>query len=361
MNARLPLPLLGMMFILSIFSGCKKDDDNPVPVPPEPFSNGAFISNEGTFGLSNASVSFHDFGGDSVRNGIFSEVNHRPLGKLLQSMHLANGNAYMVLNLSDTIVVADAGTFKETGVITGLSLPRYMTSYNGKGYITQWGEGGVVKTVDMTSGAVLKTIPVGTGPEQVSYVNGRIVVCNGGGYTVDSTLSVIDPQGDSVVQTVYVGHNPKGLVTDRSNNVWVLCFGYIKYDSAFNIVLETPSKLVRLSAQSFQKTAEFIISSTKHPQYIGVSKDKFKVFYGGGFGFNGIYAMDISATEPPAEPLIDGSRYFYGFGVFGGNGQIFALDAGDFVTPGTMYRYDDQGNEIKSYRVGIAPNGVWFQ
>jgi len=350
-----------ILIAFTLIQGCKKDDNPPVYNPAGPFADGAFISNEGTFGLANASVSFHDFGGDSIRNGIFTEVNHRPLGQLLQSMYLANGQVYMVLNLSDTIVIANSDTFKETGVITGLSSPRYMTSYNGKGYITQWGENGSVKVVDLATRAIIKTIAVGTGPEQIAYANGRILVCNGGGYTVDSTVSVIDPQTDNVVQQINVGHNPKGLVTDRNNNVWVLCYGYIKYDSAFNVILETPSKLVKLTAQSLQKSAEFILSNTMHPQYIGISKDKFKVYYGGGFGFSGIYAMDINATEPPVLPLIDGTKYFYGFGVFATNGQIFALDAGDYVTPGMLYRYDDQGNLIKSYRVGVAPNGVLFR
>ncbi|MDP1623734.1 MAG: hypothetical protein Q8M08_15515 [Bacteroidales bacterium] len=348
------------IILFTLIVGCKKNDDI-VYNPAGPFSNGAFISNEGTFGQTNASVSFYDFNGDSVRKSVFATVNKHPLGQLLQSMYLVNNKVYMVLNLSDTIAVANGYDFQEAGYITGLSSPRYMTAFNGKGYITQWGENGVVKVADLGTNTVLRTIDVGTGPEHAILINGNILVCNGGAYGRDSTISVIDPVIDKVVQTVVVGDNPKEMTIDKNNDVWVICYGYIKYDSAFNIILETPSKLVRLSGQTFQKTGDFIISATQHPQHIDISKDKSFIYYGGGFGYAGIYAMDITAANTPSSPLVDGSKFFYGFNVNPVNGEIYTLDATDFTTPGILRRYSPQGSFIKQYVVGVAPNGVLFK
>jgi hypothetical protein len=350
-------------FIIVVLSGGCRKTDNTNYTPTGPFANGAFISNEGTYGQSNASVSFYDFTGDSIRNSVFTAVNKHPLGQLLQSMYVANGKVYMILNLSDTVEVVNAKDFKETGIITGLNSPRYMTSYSNKGYITQWGEGGVgmVNVVDLRTNNILATIEVGTGPEQAIVANGKILVCNGGAYTVDSTISVINPQKDIVDQTIEVGHNPKEMVIDKNNNIWVLCYGYIKYDESFNIILETPSKLVKISGQTFQKAGEYIISATMHPQHIDISKDRSTVYYGGGFGYAGIYAMDINSTVTPSTPLVDGSKLFYGFNVNPGNGEIYALDATDFMTPGSLLRYSPQGNLIKEYVVGVAPNGALFK
>lgn len=346
--------------IVASFTGCVKEDE-AVYIPAGPYDNGAFIVNEGTFGQANASVSFYNFTGDSVQNSVFTLVNKHPLGQLLQSMYALNGKVYMVLNLSDTVAVANVGDFKQTGIIAGLSSPRCMTSYNGKGYVTQWGENGVVKVVDLSSNKILRTIKVGMGPEQAILTNGNILVCNGGAYDHDSTISVIDAATDKVVQTIEVGDNPKEMVIDKNNDIWVICYGYIKYDGSFNIILETPSKLVRLSAQTYQKAAEFIISATQHPQHIDISKDKSVVLFGGGFGYAGIYAMDITSLAIPVTPLIDGSKYFYGFNVNPVNGEIFALDATDFTTPGILFRYTAQGNPVKQYTVGVAPNGVLFR
>ncbi len=348
------------MLIITFVTGCAKNSEPPYN-PAGPYAKGAFIVNEGTYGQANASVGFYDFKSDSVSNSIFTIVNKHPLGKLLQSMYAVNGNVYMMLNLSDTVIVASTDDFKETGAITGLSSPRYMTSYNGKGYITQWGEEGVVKVIDLGSNSILRTIKVGMGPEQAIVANGTILVCNGGAYDHDSTVSVIDPTIDKVIQTVMVGDNPKELVIDKNKDIWVVCYGYIKYDAMFNIILETPSKLVKLSGESFQKVAEYNISPKRHPQHIDISNDKSTIYFGGGFGYAGIYAVNIDAPVIPGSPLVDGSKYFYGFNVNPVNGEIYTCDAVDFTSPGILLRYSADGNLIKEYTVGVAPNGILFK
>ncbi len=347
--------------LLVVLSNACEKEDNPEYSPVWPYANGAFISNEGTFGQANASVSYYDYSGDSITNYIFTKENDQSLGRVLQSMYYVSGNVYMVLNLSDTVAVANGHDFKRTGTITGLSSPRYMTSFNGKGYITQWGESGVVKVVDLGTNAVIRSIVVGTGPEQAIVAGGNVLVCNGGAYDRDSTVSVINPAKDQVVQTIVVGDNPKEMAVDKNNDIWVLCYGYIKYDGSFNIILETPSKLVKLSGQTYEKIAEYIISATRHPQHIDVSNDKSTVYYGGGFGFAGIYAMDINSTTTPSAPLVDGDKFFYGFNVNPGNGEIYALDATDYTSKGLLLRYTSQGNLINQYAVGVAPNGALFR
>jgi hypothetical protein len=357
MKTTLNILIVGLLLMASVTS-CKKNDD-PVYTPAGPYANGAFIVNEGTYGMANASVSYYDFAGDSVRNSIYTAVNNHPLGRLLQSVYISNGFAYMMLNLSDTVVVTSVDNFKDAGTITGLSSPRFMTSYSNKGYITQWGENGVVKVVDLNLHTVLRTVKVGAGPEQAIVAGGNILVCNGGAYAADSTISVINPANDKVVLTVQVGYNPKEMAVDKNSDIWVICYGYVEYDSNFTITKELPSKLVKLSGQDYHKVSEFTISATSHPQHIDISYDRSTVYYGGGFGFSGIYAMDVNASALPTAPLI-GTKMFYGFNVNPANGEIYALDAGDFTTPGTLFRYSSQGNLIKQYSTGIAPNGVAF-
>ena len=350
--------IAAILILAGVISSCKKTETTSY-TSSGPFANGAFISNEGTYGHPNASVSYFDFAADSVRKSIYSIVNNHSLGQLLQSIYISNGKAYMVLNLSDTVAITTVDDFKSAGFITGLNSPRYMTSYNNKGYITQWGDSGVVKVVDLNLHTILSTIKVGTGPEFALLTGGNILVCNGGAYDVDSTISVINPITDKVTQTIQVGHNPKEMVADKNNNIWVVCYGYIKYDLNYNIILETPSKLVKLSGQNYQKLGEFIISQHSHPQHIDISMDKATVYYGGGYGFTGIYAMNITSVALPATPLI-GTKDFYGFNVNPRNGDIYALDATDYTSHGIMFRYSSDGTLEKQYSTGITPNGVAF-
>ena len=115
-----------------------------------------------------------------------------------------------------------------------------------------------------------------------------------------------------------------------------------------------------MSGQDYHKVVEYIISQTQHPQHIDISNDKSIVYYGGGFGFSGIYAMSITATSLPAAPFID-NKMFYGFNVNPVNGDIYTLDAGNFTDTGMLYRYSSLGSLIRQYSVGIAPNGVAFR
>ena len=60
---------------------------------------------------------YYDFAGDSVRNDIYTQVNKHALGKLLQSMYINSGKAYLVLNMSDTIRVTTVDDFKDAGTL----------------------------------------------------------------------------------------------------------------------------------------------------------------------------------------------------------------------------------------------------
>jgi YVTN family beta-propeller protein len=212
----------------------------------------------------------------------------------------------------------------------------------------------------MSTNSVISTIDVGDGPEDIKLINGKIWVANSGGYGVDSTISVIDPTTDVVEKTIVVGDCPKEIVQDANLNLWVLCYGSIVYDANWNIASQTPSKLVKVSASTFQKVSEIIISDTQHPQHLDISNDKKTLYYGGGYAFAGIYSVSTSATSVSSSPLIDGTKYFYGFNVNPATGELYALEAPTFTSAGKMYKYNSSGSLSKQYNVGVGPNGIIF-
>ena len=346
-----------MLIMVLFFSSCKKDK-NTIIEPEGIYSNGAFISNEGTFGSGNSSISFLDFDSDIVLNEIFAVTNNRPLGDVLQSIKLINDNLYCVVNASNKIEVVKADDFSEFGVIEGLDNPRYITTEKNKLYISEWGNGGQIKVLDPATRIQMKTIEVGTGPEGILANNNLIWVANGGGYLVDSTVSVINTTTDEVIATIVVGYNPKEMVLDADGNVWVICNGYIEYDANWNIASESPSKLVKVSASSLEVLLEIEISNTLHPQHIDISKDRKTIYYGGGFGVAGIYS--INYTNYLNTQIIGSDKYFYGFNVNPDNGDIYGLEAPSFTENGNLLRYNASGEFIKQYEVGIGPNSVVF-
>ena len=345
------------IFISLIFLTNACDDSNDTVSGI--FSDGVFITNEGTYSAGNGSVSYYSYTNDTLTNGIFNSVNNRVLGDVVQSLTVHNHKAYIVVNGSNKIEVATSNDFIEFGVITEVTSPRYFLGINNnKGYVSQWGENGVIKVIDLSALAVTKTITVGAGPEQLIYHNNYIYVANSGGLSNDNTISVIDPSTDELIKTITLdGDSPRDFAIDANGDLWVLCNGYIQYDyTDWSVVSETASKLIRINPTTNEVVQTIIISETQHPTCLEASKNGNNLFYGGGYGFQGIYKMSISDTEVPSTPLLD--KYFYGFNVNKETGNIFAMEAPSFTANGTLWRYDVNGTELGSYEAGIGPNGA---
>ncbi len=355
MIKRVTQTLLYLTVGLFIFSSCSKDDDTPSGI----YSNGAFIINEGNFGHSNASVSFFNFSTDSITNQIFYKANGRDLGDVLNSMAIYNGKAYMVLNNSHKVEIANASDFKQAGVIENLESPRYIAFSGNKAYISMWKDAvsqGAIAVADLSTNAIIKTITVGTGPEGMLVVNSQLWVANCGGYVSDSTIMVIDLSKDTVIKTIVVGVNPQQLVTDKNGNIWVLCSGSADWQDSSN---DKPSKLVKIKPSDYTIEKTFEIGKNVHPQYLAISNDKNSLYYGAGYGYNGICKFNIDASSLPTQSFIEG--YFYGFSVNPKNGEVYVFDAKDYKSNGEMTRYDKDGKKIKTYTVGLIPKFAIFQ
>jgi len=337
-----------------IITSCEKDDDTITGV----FSDGIFITNEGAYGAGNGSVSFYSYKGDNVTNNIFNATNNRSLGDVVQSLTVFNSRAYIVVNASNKVEVVQDYDFVETGTISDLTNPRYFIGINkSKGYISQWGEEGVVKVIDLTALEVTKTIEVGTGPEHLIYHNNNVYVANSGGYGLDNTISVIDPSTDAVIKTISLdGDSPRDFTVDANGDLWVLCYGYVEYDYiTYDIVSETASKLVRINPTTNEVAQTITINENQHPTCLESDKSKTNIYFGGGFGYQGIYKMAITETTAPTTPLLN--KYFYGFNINPETGNIFAMEAPSFTANGTLCRYTEDGTELGSYEVGVGPNG----
>lgn len=161
------------------FSSCKEE------VPKRPFENptliskGAFVTSEGNFQWGNASVTYYDFT-DSTANAtdLFAQKNNKPLGDICQSMYIHNSKAYLVLNNSSKIEVADAGSFVSIATIKGLVSPRYFLPVSdSKAYVTDL-YANSVQVVDLLQNKVVKQIPLHGWTEELLLHNGKVYVTN---------------------------------------------------------------------------------------------------------------------------------------------------------------------------------------
>ena len=336
------------LLLIIFFSSCSKD--NPTPLAYDSlYENGYFVTNEGTFGNGNASISFVDENG-FVENDVFISNNSFSLGDIVQSMSIINSNAYIVVNNSAKIEVASVDSMKSIATIDAGS-PRYIAKVSdNKAYITDWSINGV-HILDLNSNNINSTINCGIGPEAIAVSNGYAYVCNVGGWGLDNTISIINISNDMVEKTLTVGDKPNSIVVDVSGAVWVLCGGYTEYDPTdWSIISQTAGSLVKIVNNNIELTYNFDVGYSPGDLVIN---DAGTDLY---FSNNGVYSMSISDLQLPTMPVIN--RSFYGLGY--NDGYIYGTDAVDYVQQGWSFRYTSNGNIIDSIQVGIAPGGYCF-
>ncbi len=342
--------------IATTFLSCEKDDSRP---DKRGYAKGVFISCEGSFNAGNGSVSWYDTDSLAVVNNLFSLVNGRPAGDVVQSFSIAGDYGVIVANNSHKIEVVNLETFESASTITGFSYPRYFVySGNGSGYLSNGSFDGQVYKIDLAGGEITDTIEVGQGPERMVISGNHLFVANSGGWGFDNTVSVIDIMSDQVVSTIEVGDIPVAIVADRNNDIWVLCRGKVVYNETWTeIIEETDSKLVRINATNLEADRHVVTGSKGdwfNPSWMTVNPEKDELWFGEA---GGIYRMSIDDTVQPAEPYI--AEIFSYAAKDPVSGLIFALEITDYNSPGLLHVYN--GDDLHSIiETGIAPGEITF-
>jgi len=339
-----------LVFIIIIFlSSCKKKEIGPQRLDGTSYNkeagNKLIIGCEGNFGVGNASLTLYNTATKSITNNLFNTQNNMPLGDVLQSSALFNGDLYVVVNNSNKVEVIDTATFISKGTITGLTSPRYFLGVSStKAYVTDL-YANAITVVNPSTFQVTGSIATAAWTEQLLLHNNKVYVTQKG---TDQIL-VIDSNSDLISDSITVGREPNSLVIDAFQNLWVLCSGGVD---------ETHPELVKINTTSNTVTATFSFNS------INESPNSLRIDTSGTFLFylnNDVYKHSISTTNISSTPFISsGNLTYYGLGVSPFNNEIYLADAIDYVQPGRVYRYDAFSNLIDTLAVGFIPQDFTF-
>ena len=343
---------MGLMLFVSAFVSCS-DDDTP-DEPKGAFEDGYFITNEGPFQNGTGTITFVGDDGTVVQNA-YRGVNGEDLGNIVNSMHLDDEQAYIVVNNSNRIVIADRFSLERTTVIEGGEVmnPRHFRTTGGKGYFSQWGDpfdptDDKVQIVDLSTMSLSGSVGVGEGPERMLLDGDRLYVCLKGGFGQNNALSVIDTGSDQLIQNIQVGDVPGSLAKDDAGNLWVLCEGKPAFTGD-----ETIGRLAKVNTQDFSvQFFDFVLG--EHPAQL--SFDSGNLYY----NLNGmVYEMDPSASSLPSSPLNGLGGFYYYMTV--SNGELYGTDAKDFASEGELKVFNVRsGSLVESIPAGIIPGYIAF-
>jgi YVTN family beta-propeller protein len=334
-----------------VFTSCDKDDDKP----EGEFASGVFVVNEGNFTEADGTISFFDPSSKTVKEDLFGSINDgRALGSVVQSVKVDGDLAYIVVNNSNKVEVVNANTFVSEYTLEDVKLPRYFTTFNGKGYLTEWvsfSDPGRVAVINLNNHSIETTITTDFGAENIIAANGKLFVSN----NFTNTVSIIDPVSNEVIDAVEVGNGPGEFAIDKENKLWVICGG--GYDMDYNPLNDGALYRINTTTNEVDKT---ILLNTNVSSKMVMNKSRDVFYYYKGKNIYDIFIADETAS---GEALIAGTDVvgFYGIGFDAKNEIIYAADAKGFSGNGIVYRYQTDGTLIDTFDAGRGPNGFVFK
>lgn len=343
-----------LVFCSLSFVSCNSDDNGDSVNPDQNNkSNSVLIINEGGFGNSNGTITEINLENEQIEHDVIGKANNGiSSGDVIQSVYRYDGKLYLVSNGDNKIRIFNESDYVQTGVIeSNLASPRYMLIHNSKIYVTNWNSDfntgiteSFVSVFDLNTLEFIKKIDTDDGTEKIHFDNERFWVTN----YLSNTVEIFKEESTSIESSIEVFQGPNGIV-EMDEEIVVLCQGSFGGNSGF---------LYQFDKSTLSKTDSFAINSGLNGHLIKGPDDKF--YYSANlriFASSFESGIDLSADELSISSTE--ITFLYGMGVQS-NGNIWIADAGDFSTAGKVHQFDSNGELLKSYSSGIAPNGFLF-
>ena len=364
----------------TVFYSCRDDNESIIPSDQTKVTDenteltsvsGFFLLNEGNMGSNKATLDYFDYKSKIYSKNIFAERNPgvvMELGDVGNDIQIYGNKLYAVINNSNMVEVMDVETAEH---ITSITVPNcryivfskgfaYVSSYAGPIKIDPNARLGYVAKIDTTSMIVTDTCIVGYQPEEMVIKNNKLYVANSGGYRVpnyDNTVSVINLETFTETKKITVGINLHRMEADDYGNIYVSSRGDYYYTSSKTYIIDSESeqvtKVMDLPVSEMTLCGDSLYIYSTEWSYITNSNTT-------------SYAIVNTKTQAVVSKhfITDGTEAEietpYGIAVNPITKEIFVTDAKDYVTPGTLYCFSQQGEKKWSVTTGDIPAHIVF-
>ena len=361
-----------------VLTGCRKDVV-VFPVEEEQKGDtmhtefvGFYLLNEGNMGSNKATLDYYDYGTATYSRNIYAEANPdvpKELGDVGNDLKIYGGRLYAVINCSNKVEVMDAKTAKRIGQV---DIPncRYITFEGNYAYVTSYAgpvsldashaQIGYVARFDTATLAIDGQCLVGYQPDELAAVDGKLYVANSGGYMVpdyDSTVSVIDIASFTEVKRITVAKNLWRVRADRYGKLWVSSRGDYYDTEAKLYCIDTKTDAVVDSLDVAVSALDIVGDSL----YVcATAWDYINYEEVVSYAIVDVRTREVLTTNFITDGTEEQIQKPYGIKVHLLTREIYVTDAKNYVTPGALHCYGQDGEQKWSVRTGDIPAQISF-
>ena len=357
---------LWLLLMLLLAYACRTDDDIVLPMTDDlgrhtaTAVDGMYVLCEGNMGANKATLDYLDLSGDTVRywKNIFPSRNPQQvmmLGDVGNDCQIYGSRLWLVINCSNKVEVCTADSAFSLGHVDVPNC-RYVCFDGGHAYVSSYvgpvnGESvlGSVYRIDTLTLRITGQVAVGYQPEEMAIVDGKLYVANSGGYEAiqgrgyDRTVSEVDLQTFQEVRRIDVAPNLFRLRADRHGQLWVSSRGnYSGMPSRLYLLHPDGDGQMQL-ADSVDVPVSDLAFHGDSLCFMGVSYDEMWQ------ATTHLGIIDVSTGNLVSRQLLQPSDDYelqtpYGLMVHPQNGDIYVMDATNYVSSGRLLCFDQAGN-----------------
>jgi len=371
--------IIWLLTLTCCLFACRKDDDIVMPTIQDTHDQvltecvGLYVLCEGNMGANKATLDYLDLTTGQYHKNIFPSRNPhqvKELGDVGNDVKIYGSRLWMVINCSNKVEVCTADSAISLGhvdvpncrFLAFDSCFAYVSSYVGK--VGGTSVLGSVYKIDTLSLKVVGQVSVGYQPEEMAIVDGKLYVANSGGYNAlegkgyDHTISVIDLNTFTEEGKIDVAPNLFRLRADCYGQLWVTTYGdHISTPSQLFCLQKNKSTGNMEVVQSYQTPVTDFAFRGDSLCYIGVDDTHPEAdYYGAG-------VIHLRTHQIMTDQLIrnlSDIETAYGIMVHPITGDLYVMDATNYVSSGVLFCFDAQGNfKWKTLTGDIPGHACW--
>ncbi len=364
--------------IVTALTACRKDDEVIMPIIDDVGQQtvtdyvGMYVLCEGNMGANKATLDYLDLHSGVYSKNIFPSRNPQQvlqLGDVGNDCQVYGSRLWLVINSSNKVEVCTADSAHSLGHVDVPNC-RFLAFHKGFAYVSSYVgpiggasvRGSVYKIDTLTLRVVARTA-VGYQPEEMAVVGNKLYVANSGGYEAlqgrdyDHTVSVVDLESFTEEHRIDVAPNLFRLRADSHGQLWVSSRGDYGGHPSRLFLLRPSANGEMEKADSVDVPVSDIAFRGDSLCYIGTSyDDQWNQHVNLG-------VIDVKTVSNVSSQLVKDASPIetpYGLAIHPLTGDIYVMDATNYVSSGWLFCFDAQGDFKWKTSTGDIPGHSCF-